>query len=698
MSSQWSYSILLIDNFATGVHIYRGGGRNDYEKWLTFFAKCLQGLSATAPDFCLFSSVIVHNPKRTMTVTGHNGFISIMLPLSRSGNLQRYRLAHKKHAEILTIQKEPFYRDNNSKPFYECRIFSISCCHETAITDGQIFEFVKQLYNGEVGEGYWIYNKQPRQVRSELHDIPCESWEGTQEHSHLNDTETLPSEHISMTDNNAPSTEAEGAEKDNGGGKRQRIHGAHRVKLTTKGCIQKAVSNPDEAKTVFVKRCAAMVEKGLVELGQTHDTVGKTPKSRNKSKRSFGSIAEANIGANLSQYQQQILTKRSRTDLADLLEAHGAILESDSWRANIFSRYIRLYFRGLDEKHPDRGNCDEEQYAQKKARFCEVMAALVNSLEPVWGVCALFVFDGFGDGKEIQITIPEDTLVTNPAWFISCVTNQSCSDTCTMIGLDKFAYLDVQSAIDDHATRIADLGLLCGRFPLSKLLALEKGERAGRAIKREGGLLHITLTYPGAQVTGGKSHVPGAIPENSADKRDDGMTGNTQDHGSEAVGDAPRRTCPSETNNGEHPSTGTRSWCSTGMGTIDLLVAATAHVSPPTTHHPGQQNLMEPTSARTSHMVFHEQEFQVSGSIESRSGITSAINDPWVPGDEESSQSFQQASQLGMLMDWDWVTARQDPILISLDGIGSGGVISGYDLNDLVLENHGDYETRHGTT
>ncbi|KAH8655674.1 hypothetical protein BX600DRAFT_470098 [Xylariales sp. PMI_506] len=699
-----------------------------------------------------------------MTGVFNSSHVRLSIPdISEPQFSQPYRLSYNKHTEFVVIRSVAFYRGDNPNPFQDCSAESTSCCPNSAITESQIFQFVKSINDAKYGSGLWIYNNSQRRTSEKPHDALCRSWDGN---SHVskqgdacnNNLEAPTSQSVapesetnveeSAVEDNGPEEEAD--QEADELTKRRRLDQIQHVKLTPKGRIsQNTIGNPQNAKVKFTTECAEAIEKGLKEVGKT--TAGQTREKGNlRNQKKLAStirnqrLTVSDLGNSLAQCQKKAHSSGIWVDLANILGNHQAALDADSWLTDMLRRFVRHCFRTLGLKHNGTGDPDAEQDAKKQERICEVMAALVNNLEPHWGVCALLVFTAFREmnfkgssctkfawalfpdvittitaslqGKTVEITIPEDTLVFNPAWFISCVTKRSCSDTCTNIGLGNFAYLNVQVELDRHSSDLANLALMCGRIPLSFLLAKEqaldpaKGLRQRRIIEKRGDFLVITLTFPGGEH--GPPHPPPLVTAASQDTNDDEHDNDTAESNSSCT---PRITQESSNGQEQHALNDAVNSGTTPRSTIAASVRSLQGSVIPQFGRPERRNLtenwgeitqgnllQEPDSGQIAYNgVISGSENDVAvldisgGTVENEQPIgggqentipsnaplnyieDESLSTEWSLGqdlvDRPFSNPFEDSADIDGAFNWPWTTVAIDSLVVNLASIGSGG-------------------------
>ncbi|CAH0017215.1 unnamed protein product [Clonostachys rhizophaga] len=72
-----------------------------------------------------------------------------------------------------------------------------------------------------------------------------------------------------------------------------------------------------------------------------------------------------------------------------------------------------------------------------------------------------------------KILIPEDTLVLNPAFFIICVMDISPIEAFADLNIAGLGQYDILEEVRKRRTNLRELGLECGKIPLSALLRLQ---------------------------------------------------------------------------------------------------------------------------------------------------------------------------------------------------------------------------------
>lgn len=178
-----------------------------------------------------------------------------------------------------------------------------------------------------------------------------------------------------------------------------------------------------------------------------------------------GQVALLNLGAQLLEHR--LCEEQDRNKLETLLKDYQTQSSTDKWLANIYGHYAAVQRRYLDPEHSETGDNHKERLEIRKESMCEVTSAVVNRLEPYWGVCASLIFNalrgmmmnpsqgymltdtetkfkgsalysssgirkgGLNEaveaivnrflGASIEFTIKEDTPVVNPAFFLTLV-------------------------------------------------------------------------------------------------------------------------------------------------------------------------------------------------------------------------------------------------------------------------------------
>ncbi|KAK4171582.1 hypothetical protein QBC36DRAFT_199026 [Triangularia setosa] len=258
-------------------------------------------------------------------------------------------------------------------------------------------------------------------------------------------------------------------------------------------------------------------------------------------------VTPLGLGEQLLELRQN--AKADTMELERVLQNYQSKSCSDKWLAGFYARYSAVRRRFLDPRHSETGDTQKERNELKREVIWEVTSAVVNRLEPYWGVCASLIYNalketrfkgcnlykkggGIGSNRlneiinaivglflaaDIKVNVDNDTPVVNPAFFLTLVsydvkyvisinssttlTNSRYADICRSIKLDNFAELQLDENIDGLEGNISELEIYSGQIRLSVLLGKEVGEKLGRTWKRSGNGL-TTIHFRPIQVQG----------------------------------------------------------------------------------------------------------------------------------------------------------------------------------------------------
>ncbi|KAI1314754.1 hypothetical protein F5Y16DRAFT_421937, partial [Xylariaceae sp. FL0255] len=238
---------------------------------------------------------------------------------------------------------------------------------------------------------------------------------------------------------------------------------------------------------VFVEKYVDKVKRGLEKLEK------RPPNAQDQ-------CQFANLGTRLQQHRdgaKQAGTHEVEKLLNTLLKEAGSL----GWLADIYSRYMSLQRREVSPTQSETGDAYQERNVKNRERFCQLTSAVVDRLEPHWGVFASLIFNALEvtnfKGSDvyrrisvddldrtanaivhqllsaaIRLEIFKDTQVINPAFFLAIFSDRPYQDICKDIGLQRFDSLCLQEQIDALADSLDKMGLRCGQIRLSVLVEL----------------------------------------------------------------------------------------------------------------------------------------------------------------------------------------------------------------------------------
>ncbi|RWA03607.1 hypothetical protein EKO27_g11496 [Xylaria grammica] len=297
-------------------------------------------------------------------------------------------------------------------------------------------------------------------------------------------------------------------------------------------CIPPTPDLSNESNAVFAEKYVEKVNRGLKRL-------------KNQAPSAQGQHHLANVGTQLLE-QRNNAKEKGTLGIETILNAFVKDTGSLGWLANIYGRYMSFQRRQVDPVHSQTGDSYQERNVKNRERLCQLTSAVVNRLQPDWGVCASLVYNALHvtsfkgsdlyrrvsaddldlvansivdrlRATEIHITVFKDIPVINPACFLAIFINRPYSEICKDIGLENLSSLNLQEEIDTLAASLGQLGLKCGQISLSTLIA-----RSGRAVKCDDENLIIRLG-PSTSVQNGQGNSHQRSPHNWLEAGNDWM-------------------------------------------------------------------------------------------------------------------------------------------------------------------------------
>ncbi|RYP34276.1 hypothetical protein DL768_011066 [Monosporascus sp. mg162] len=356
------------------------------------------------------------------------------------------------HEEKVVVLAAPFYRPGSGRTFFECRTESLPCCKATS--EDRVKHEIQRKCDSLFQVGGWLeiepkcrrldndcnkdYDETPpgEQVTSEDHnETPLSERVANEDHD-----EAPLSEHVTSKGHDATSlseyvTSEDHDETPLSGHIANKDHDEAPLgeQVAGKGC-EMPITPAEEYAGKYVTK----VKKGLLKLGKASSKGGCKPSSYDVD--------------GLLKCRQNAEADDDYQELENHLERMAISLKSEQWLADFYWRYMVFRRRRLDPAHSVTGDLAQERYVKDKETMCKVTSAVINRLETYWGVCANLIFNALRETKfkasflnrvgkdqqdalidsivtlllkiELEIKIPSDLLVINPAFFISVVTGK----------------------------------------------------------------------------------------------------------------------------------------------------------------------------------------------------------------------------------------------------------------------------------
>ncbi|RSL42745.1 hypothetical protein CEP51_016445 [Fusarium floridanum] len=436
-----------------------------------------------------------------------------MMSFSQTGKASRtFSLRRDEHHEQIFIQARSFFLPQNTKEYRECHFTSTPCRH-SSIDIHEVKQAIKEYCDKHFGVACWVEGSYER--RPPIITTCVDSTDGSPEHlpdHHDTDAELSECQSRDVTDHATTDGEAESGQPSH---KRRRVdHGHPNLNRPapehTKGHKQAHNRDPP-AKTIddFPDEFVKKVRDGL----------------QNLEKQTRQDFSQSEFGTRLFEHRQN--NKKGydgAKELEDILKLTSKNHKSRQWLLDLYYRYATYRCRRLDHGYSKTGDIHEERGVKKKEAFCEVVSNVVNRLQETWGQLACLIYSAlevtkyrgslftkFANkhsvepavesivrslGKIQEVTLPKNTLVLNPAFFLSCVGDIPYSQTCKDIGLDRLASYDFQRHIDETAHKLKEIDLDCGKMPLSTFL-----QTALRRFKIDAKTSMVTIILREEQVT-----------------------------------------------------------------------------------------------------------------------------------------------------------------------------------------------------